>query len=137
MKSFKGTGASPGLAIGKPYFISNEIDFSIKPTNGLVDSIKLLDDRYDSLIEDLKNNNRNLEAEIIDSYKLILNDPEIKNELNKINGDDIKSIYNVFTKSADTLAALEDDYFRQRAEDITSIGKELIFIIDLEWGCSM
>ena len=127
MKSFKGTGASPGLAIGKPYFISNEIDFSIKPTNGLVDSIKLLDDRYDSLIEDLKNNNRNLEAEIIDSYKLILNDPEIKNELNKINGDDIKSIYNVFTKSADTLAALEDDYFRQRAEDITSIGKELIF----------
>ena len=51
MKSFKGTGASPGLATGRAYFISNEVDFSIKPIKGLVDSIKLLNDRYDYLIE--------------------------------------------------------------------------------------
>ena len=113
MKSFKGTGASPGLAIGRAYFISNEVDFSIKPTKGLVDSIKLLNDRYDSLIEELKNNNRNLEAEIFHFYKTILNDPEVENQLDKINGDEI--------------AALEDDYLSQRSEDAISVGKELIF----------
>ena len=127
MKSFKGTGASPGLATGRPYFISNEVDFSIKPTKGLVDSIKLLNDRYDSLIEELKNNNRNLEAEIFHFYKTILNDPEVENQLDKINGDEIKSIYNVFIKWADTLAVLEDEYLSKRSEDAISVGKELIF----------
>ena len=115
MKSFKGTGASPGLAIGRAYFISNEVDFSIKPTKGLLDSIKLLNDRYDFLIEDLKNKNRDLEAEVFNWYKTILKDPYVEDQLEKINGDDIKSIYNVYSKWADTLAALEDEYLSKRS----------------------
>ena len=127
MSSFKGTGASPGLTIGKPYFISNEVDFSIKPNRSLIESIESLNERYDYLIEELKNANRDLESEIIDSYKLILNDPEIKKEFEKINQEDIEAIYNVFANSANLLDALEDEYFKQRAEDIFSIGKELIY----------
>ncbi len=131
MSSFKGTGVSPGVAIGKPYFINNEVDFSIKPHKSLIESIKLLNERYDHLIEELKNTNRDYESRKIYSFKKLLNDPAIGEELEKINNDDIEAIYNVYISSANLLATLEDEKLKQRAEDIISIGKELIFTMQL------
>ena len=59
-------------------------------------------------------------------YKLILNDPEILNKCHELDPRDSRNIYSVFSDAAGQLEALDDDYFKQRSEDILSIGKELI-----------
>jgi phosphotransferase system enzyme I (PtsI) len=82
--------------------------------------------KYDLLLHKLQSDNRDTEAEIIDAYKLILNDPEILNKCHEQNPRDSRNIYSVFSDAARQLEALDDDYFKQRSEDILSIGKELI-----------
>ena len=82
--------------------------------------------KYDLLLHKLQSDNRDTEAEIIDAYKLILNDPEILNKCHELDPRDSRNIYSVFSDAAGQLEALDDDYFKQRSEDILSIGKELI-----------
>ena len=78
----------------------------------------MLNKRYVDLIEDLKKNHREVESEVIEAYKLILNDPEILSRCEQLDPKDIINIYDVFSSSAKMLESLEDDYFKQRSEDI-------------------
>ncbi|MDC3314723.1 phosphoenolpyruvate--protein phosphotransferase, partial [Acidimicrobiia bacterium] len=66
------------------------------------------------------------EAEVLDAYILILKDPEITGQITAENQSSVKEIYNIFDSSSNILASMEDEYFKQRAEDIISVGKHLI-----------
>ena len=126
MKTYKGKNASPGWSFSKAQFLRNEINFDLPVKFDFQMGLETQNTKYDLLLHKLQSDNRDTEAEIIDAYKLILNDPEILNKCHEQNPRDSRNIYSVFSEAARQLEALDDDYFKQRSEDVLSIGKELI-----------
>jgi phosphotransferase system enzyme I (PtsI) len=126
MKSVNGNGVSIGSCIGNAYVYQNKIDLKTDSKIVFQDAIKKLTAKFESQIEAFKNNNRNDEADILDAYILILKDPEITGQITEENESSVQEVYNLFETSANILASMEDEYFQQRAEDITSVGKHLI-----------
>ena len=129
MRVLQGKGVSPGVNIGKPVNIERSLDFSIPAKISLDQGIKELTSRYQSIVEKYNTSSREVEAEVIEAYILILNDPELINSLSDISSSHLEEIYNIFLEQAEVFKQMDDEYFRQRSEDIEAIGKELIFTI--------
>ena len=126
MKSVNGNGVSIGSCIGNAFVYQNKIDLNAESKIAFNEAVKKLTSKFQSQIEDFKNNNRNEEAEVLDAYILILKDPEITGQITAENQSSVKEIYNIFESSGNILASMEDEYFKQRAEDIISVGKHLV-----------
>ena len=126
MKSVKGNGVSIGSCIGNAFVYQNKIDLDSESKIVFEEAVQKLTSKFQLQIEDFNNNNRNEEAEVLDAYILILQDPEITGQITAENQSSVKEIYNIFESSANILASMEDEYFKQRAEDIISVGKHLI-----------
>ena len=58
---------------------------------------------------------------------MILQDPEIVDQLNQNLDSSVEEVYSIFTSTASVFESMEDVYFKQRAEDILSVGKHLVF----------
>ena len=127
MTSVKGLGASLGVAIGSSFVYENEIDFNKKAVLTHVEASKQLIEKFSSQIVDFRSKERNDEADILDAYILILRDPEIVNQLNQNLDSSVEEVYGIFTSTASVFESMEDVYFKQRAEDILSVGKHLVF----------
>ncbi len=127
MTNVKGLGASLGIAIGLSFVYENEIDFDKKAKLSHIEASKKLIDKFTSQINDFRSKERNDEADILDAYILILDDPEIVGQLNQKLDSSIKEVYEVFTSTAKIFESMEDEYFKQRSEDIVSVGKHLVF----------
>lgn len=126
MKSVNGNGVSIGSCIGNAFVYQNKIDLNAESKVAFDEAVRKLTSKFQLQIEDFKNINRNDEAEVLDAYILILQDPEITGQITDENQSSVKEIYNIFESSANILASMEDEYFKQRAEDIISVGKHLI-----------
>ena len=126
MKSVNGNGVSIGSCIGNAFVYQNKIDLDVESKVAFDEAVRKLTSKFQLQIEDFKNINRNEEAEVLDAYILILQDPEITGQITAENQSSVKEIYNIFESSANILASMEDEYFKQRAEDIISVGKHLI-----------
>ncbi len=126
MKSVKGNGVSIGSCIGNAFVYQNKIDLDAESKIVFEEAVQKLTSKFQLQIEDFNNNNRNEEAEVLDAYILILQDPEITGQITAENQSSVKEIYNIFESSANILASMEDEYFKQRAEDIISVGKHLV-----------
>ena len=126
MKSVNGNGVSIGSCIGNAFVYQNKIDLDAESKIVFEEAVQKLTSKFQLQIEDFNNNNRNEEAEVLDAYILILQDPEITGQITEENQSSVKEIYNIFESSANILASMEDEYFKQRAEDIISVGKHLI-----------
>ena len=127
MTSVKGLGASLGIAIGSSFVYENEIDFNKRVILSHDEASKQLIDKFNSQINEFRSKERYDEADILDAYILILQDPEILNQLNQIPDSSTVEVYEVFTSTAKIFESMEDEYFKQRAEDIVSVGKHLVF----------
>ena len=127
MTSVKGLGASLGVAIGSSFVYENEIDFDKEAILTHVEASKQLVDKFSSQIVDFRSKERNDEADILDAYILILQDPEIVAQLNQNLDSSVEEVYSIFTSTASVFESMEDVYFKQRAEDILSVGKHLVF----------
>ena len=127
MTSVKGLGASLGVAIGSSFVYENEIDFNKKAVLTHVEASKQLIEKFSSQIVDFRSKERNDEADILDAYILILKDPEIVDQLNQNLDSSVEEVYGIFTSTASVFESMEDVYFKQRAEDILSVGKHLVF----------
>ena len=127
MTNVKGLGASLGIAIGLSFVYENEIDFHKEAKLSHTEASKKLIDKFTSQINDFRSKERNDEADILDAYILILEDPEIVGQLNQKLDSSIKEVYEVFTSTAKIFESMEDEYFKQRSEDIVSVGKHLVF----------
>ena len=79
MRVLQGTGVSPGVNAGKPINIERTLDFSIAATISLDEGIKELTAKYKRIIEKYNSSSREIEAEVLEAYILILNDPELIN----------------------------------------------------------
>ena len=126
MKSVRGNGVSIGSCIGNAFVYQNKVDLNAESKIVFEEAVQKLTSKFQLQIEDFKNNNRNEEAEILDAYILILQDPEITGQITAENQSSVKEIYNIFESSGNILASMEDEYFKQRAEDIISVGKHLV-----------
>jgi len=126
MKSVNGNGVSIGSCIGNAFVYQNKIDLDVESKVAFDEAVRKLTSKFQLQIEDFKNINRNEEAEVLDAYILILQDPEITGQITDENQSSVKEIYNIFESTANILASMEDEYFKQRAEDIISVGKHLI-----------
>ena len=127
MTSVKGLGASLGVAIGSSFVYENEIDFDKEAILTHVEASKQLIEKFSSQILDFRSKERNDEADILDAYILILQDPEIVAQLNQNSDSSVEEVYSIFTSTASVFESMEDIYFKQRAEDILSVGKHLVF----------
>ena len=127
MTSVKGLGASLGVAIGSSFVYENEIDFDKEAILTYVEASKQLIEKFSSQIVDFRSKERNDEADILDAYILILKDPEIVDQLNQNLDSSVEEVYSIFTSTASVFESMEDVYFKQRAEDILSVGKHLVF----------
>ena len=127
MTSVKGLGASLGVAIGSSFVYENEIDFDKEAILTYVEASKQLIEKFSSQILDFRSKERNDEADILDAYILILQDPEIVAQLNQNLDSSVEEVYSIFTSTASVFESMEDVYFKQRAEDILSVGKHLVF----------
>ena len=127
MTSVKGLGASLGVAIGSSFVYENEIDFDKEAILTHVEASKQLIEKFSSQILDFRSKERNDEADILDAYILILQDPEIVAQLNQNLDSSVEEVYGIFTSTASVFESMEDVYFKQRAEDILSVGKHLVF----------
>ena len=127
MTSVKGLGASLGIAIGSSYIYENEINFE-SPTSISFEVAKSnLIKRFKKQIESFKSKDRIDEAEVLDAYILILEDPEITSQFDENSDISTEKVFEVFSSTASIFDSMEDDYFKQRSEDIISVGKHLIF----------
>ena len=127
MTNVRGLGASLGVAIGSSFVYENEIDFDKQAVISHSEASKQLIDKFNFQINDFRSKDRNDEADILDAYILILQDPEILDQLNQNLDSSISEVYEVFTSTAKIFESMEDEYFKQRAEDIVSVGKHLVF----------
>ena len=127
MTSVKGLGASLGVAIGSSFVYENEIDFDKEAILTHVEARKQLIEKFSSQIVDFRSKERDDEADILDAYILILKDPEIIDQLNQNLDSSVEEVYSIFTSTASVFESMEDVYFKQRAEDILSVGKHLVF----------
>ena len=127
MTSVKGLGASLGVAIGSSFVYENEIDFDKEAILTHVEASKQLIEKFSSQSLDFRSKERNDGADILDAYILILQDPEIVAQLNQNLDSSVEEVYSIFTSTASVFESMEDVYFKQRAEDILSVGKHLVF----------
>ena len=129
MRVLQGTGVSPGVNVGKPINIERELDFSIEAVISLDEGVKELTAKYKRIIEKYNSSSREIEAEVLEAYILILNDPELIDSLSELDEANLKQIYDLFLQQSEVFKQMDDEYFQQRSEDIEAIGKELIFTL--------
>ena len=129
MRVLQGTGVSPGVNVGKPINIERELDFSIEAVISLDEGVKELTAKYKRIIEKYNSSSREIEAEVLEAYILILNDPELIDSLSEFSEANLKQIYDLFLQQSEVFKQMDDEYFQQRSEDIEAIGKELIFTL--------
>ena len=126
MKSVNGNGVSIGSSVGNAYVYLNKVDLESQGKIVFSDAVNELTSKFQLQVHNFKENGRTEEAEVLDAYILILQDPEITDQITTENESSVQEIYDIFNSSANILATMEDEYFKQRAEDIISVGKHLI-----------
>lgn len=139
--NIKGIGASKGIGVGKAVvlkaaedkgkFVDKRIleSETEKETERFNKAVADTAKYYDEIIEKARGVLKEQEIQVFEAYKLLLNDPIlmdmiadfIKNELLCAEGSLIKAVEQV--KSM--FLALNDEYMRQRAEDIENVGKNI------------
>tara|TARA_B100001057_G_scaffold426450_1_gene450550 strand:+ start:15038 stop:16669 length:1632 start_codon:yes stop_codon:yes gene_type:complete len=127
MTNVKGLGASLGISIGISFVYKNDIDFDVQTIVPFNKASEILINKFNNQIESFQSKGRNAEAEILVGYVLILQDPEMIKHLGLDVEIEAKEVYDFFVSNSKLLQEMEDDYFKQRAEDLLSVAKHLIF----------
>ena len=140
-----GIAASPGYALGKALIldqIAPQVDvIQVEDTQAewerLQSVIQSVKQDLAQTVETLIKRGKAKEAEIFEAHQLILQDPELTESVRvKLNADRINAEaawQASITAMAEAYRQVEDDYIRERADDIHDIGqKVLLQLMDLE-----
>ena len=135
----KGVAASPGIAIGKVFLLENDDICLIRkeiPENARKDEKKRLNDAIEKTKAELKITHDKINnvlgknyAQIADVHLLILEDPTIRKDVDKLIDDGVNveyAIFKIIDKIVRSFETIEDDYFRERKLDIQDVGKKII-----------
>ncbi len=138
MEKVKGIPVSKGIKIAKAYKIE-EIDLNIPETE--IENIDLEKTKFqeaidksivqlDNIKESAKEKLSKAELDVFEAHKLILLDPEVKNNVENVIESTKKNAAfvakNVTDQLIKTFEAMDNEYFRERAADVADIRKRLI-----------
>jgi len=124
LETIQSIGASHGFGLGDLSIYTKEIDLEARIVNNFQKTIESITKEFESKVETLKGENRKIEAEVLESYIVILGDPEINNNLST--NSTSEEVFTVFEENAKQMESLDDEYFAQRAEDIRSLCRDVI-----------
>jgi len=124
LETIQSIGASHGFGLGDLSIYTKEIDLEAKIVNNFQKTIESITKEFESKVETLKGENRKIEAEVLESYIVILEDPEINSNLST--NSTLEEVFTLFEENAKQMESLDDEYFAQRAEDIRSLCKDVI-----------
>jgi len=141
MKVLKGISVAPGIAIGKAKIIKQkrlEIKKRDIEKQQVQEEINKLERVLEEVIKDTDNlideysvNKAN--QEIFDSHKMILQDPEMKEEVVKLMHENLigleQAIHQHFSKVAAYFESLDNDFFAQKAIDYTDVSHRILNIL--------
>ena len=134
----KGIGASSGIAIAKAYkLVMPDLTVTKVTVEDAEAEIKKFDDAMSQTAKELESIKeaaaKNLSAEeaaVFDAHALVLQDPELKTQVEdkirneKINADAaLDEVANTFIAMFESM---DDDYFRERAADIKDVSRHLL-----------
>ena len=136
----KGIGSSGGYGIGKAVIIRDcTLDYkSVKYTTAddeksrLRSAVERFEQETRSLVEDLKENAGEKEAEILEGHLMMLQDPFMLSQMEE--GIDAGSVAeaavdSVCTMFIDMFSSVDDELTRQRASDVKDIKNSLLEIL--------
>ncbi|OGS27531.1 MAG: phosphoenolpyruvate--protein phosphotransferase [Elusimicrobia bacterium RIFOXYB2_FULL_48_7] len=137
---FKGIIASGGIAIGRIFLIEEE-EFAIVPKKIQKQNVKKEIDRFQGAIFKVKDELLTAKKEIIkvfgkehvllaDAHLLMLEDPLLDRDVTrKINDEHVNAEYALWTtveKVVQSFEKIDDEYFRERKNDVLEIGKRIM-----------
>ena len=139
-KLFKGVGASPGIVIGRAFTLQAE-DFVVLKVPLKDSEVAAEVKKFNAAVELTKREIREIElkvnkdmgskhSNIFSAHLMILEDPAMTSDIAKqIRETKLNSEY-VFhaavTRFTDSIAKIDDEYLRERANDIRDIGKRVL-----------
>ena len=132
MEKIRARGVSDGIAIGKILLINRDQTIDSNKANDSEFEHKRLDvafKRATEALEKIKENIGGGEGEIFTAHQLMLEDPELIAAINSYIDQGFKAEYSVFQAKEDLkeiFYAMDDEYFRMRANDIEDIMTRLI-----------
>ena len=127
MEIIQSIGASHGFGFGNVSIYTKEIDFSKTVINTFSTSQEKLVKEFESKSKLLRSENRTIESEVLSLYIAFLTDSEINSKLDS--SSTTQDVFRVFEENAKEMEMLDDEYFSQRAEDMRSLCKDIIIMM--------
>ena len=127
MEIIQSIGASHGFGFGNVSIYTKEIDFSKIVINTFSTSQEKLVKEFESKSKLLKSEDRTIESEVLSLYIAFLTDSEINSKLDS--SSTTQDVFRVFEENAKEMEMLDDEYFSQRAEDMRSLCKDIIIMM--------
>ena len=127
MEIIQSIGASHGFGFGNVSIYTKEIDFSKRAINTFLTSQDKLVKEFESKSKLLKSEDRTIESEVLSLYIAFLTDSEINSKLDS--SSTTQDVFRVFEENAKEMEMLDDEYFSQRAEDMRSLCKDIIIMM--------
>ncbi|WP_432402304.1 phosphoenolpyruvate--protein phosphotransferase [Wukongibacter sp. M2B1] len=134
----KGTGASPGIALGKVLVIQNE---ELVVEKKYIESTENEKNRFSDAVEKSKRELSNIrdkamnefgpeKAAIFDAHILVLEDPElISKTIDKIEAEKLNAEYSfkeIINQFVSIFESMDNDYMRERAADIRDVSDRVL-----------
>ena len=122
--------ASDGLAFGPAVVIADiAVPDDLATDRAFDDVSRTTADRLRAVAAEVREARREEEADVLEAYALIATDPALaKDVAARVAGGAplVGAIRGAIEATASVFAAMEDEYFRQRADDVAGVGRELV-----------
>jgi phosphoenolpyruvate-protein phosphotransferase len=141
-QTIKGLPASTGVAIG-PVWVYRPVQVEVKrrtissaeaEQQRLEAALTLAGEQLQALYQRTLENIGEEEAAIFEAHQLVLQDPELLDQVHTLietqhlNAE--AAVSDVVEHYAQSLLALEDEYFRARAQDVRDVGRRILYSLD-------
>lgn len=136
-KELKGSGASEGIAFGAVWFPAKGIskiaegykkEDAQREREKLDSAVKRTAERMNSLADNARKRGETAQADVLEAHAMIVEDPLILEEAYKLIEEGSgaqEAIMQAAEEQAKCLAALEDEYLKERARDVRQAAHEV------------
>lgn len=143
MLKINAKGVSDGVAIARIHVMDRDDDVRLEKSSNKEDEkkrVKIALAKANEKLEALKSKLDGEEAEIFTAHQMMLEDPELADKIDSYIEEDFTAEYSVFRAKEDLIEifnAMDDEYFRARANDIEDVLTRVIRILEGKEGTEL